>query len=219
MEKPRERAVKRGIGALTDSELVAILLRTGTKGKNVLEVADAMLERFDGSFLSMRNKAGVADLSEIDGVGPAKALTIQAALEIGYRIWQESLKEKKFFKRVEDVYEFCKDMTLMNVETVRVMVLDSQLGMVGSRDITTGTANASLIHPREVFGVAVRYPASGVIVIHNHPSGDPRPSGEDERITKRIKEAGEIIGIKLVDHVIVASGGFYSFAQQSQNLF
>ena len=213
MEKPRERAINHGIKSLSNAELISILLRTGKKGKNVVEVSEAMLKKFGDSLLEMQ-RARVEELSEIKGVGIAKALTIQAALEIGYRMWNESMREKKFVKSAEDVYNLCEDMTLLGVETVRVIVLDSQLGMITTRDITVGTATASLVHPREIFNVAVKYPASGIILVHNHPSGSPKPSEEDLKVTERVKKAGSIMGIKLLDHVIVASGGYYSFAQE-----
>ncbi len=215
MEKPRERAIEHGIDSLSNSELVAILLRTGRKGKNVVEVATDVLEEFGNSFLRMQ-KASVKELSKAKGVGYAKALTMQAALEIGKRMWRETLKERKPLKSSEDVYELCKDMILLDVEIVRVMILDSQLGLIASRDITVGTATASLIHPREIFAAAISYPSSGIILVHNHPSGDPKPSGEDEKITKRMKSASEIMGIKLVDHVIVTSQGHYSFAKDGK---
>ncbi len=213
MEKPRERAINHGIKSLSNAELISILLRTGKKGKNVVEVSEAMLKKFGDSLLEMQ-RARVEELSEIKGVGIAKALTIQAALEIGYRMWNESMREKKIVKSAEDVYNLCEDMTLLGVETVRVIVLDSQLGMITTRDITVGTATASLVHPREIFNVAVKYPASGIILVHNHPSGSPKPSEEDLKVTERVKKAGSIMGIKLLDHVIVASGGYYSFAQE-----
>ncbi len=213
MEKPRERAINHGIKSLSNAELISILLRTGKKGKNVMEVSEAMLKKFGDSLLEMQ-RARVEELSEIKGVGIAKALTIQAALEIGYRMWNESMREKKIVKSAEDVYNLCEDMTLLGVETVRVIVLDSQLGMITTRDITVGTATASLVHPREIFNVAVKYPASGIILVHNHPSGSPKPSEEDLKVTERVKKAGSIMGIKLLDHVIVASGGYYSFAQE-----
>ncbi len=213
MEKPRERALKRGIETLSDAELVSILLRTGTKGKNFLEVAEELLNKFDNSFVKMRNASFEEFFDSSLGIGEAKSLAIKAALEIGNRMWKESLKEKKFLKSAEEVYDFCKDMVLATVESVRVIALDSQLGIIAVKDLTVGIANASLIHPREIFGMAIRYPSSGVIVVHNHPSGNPTPSKEDEEVTYKIKEAGEILGIKLIDHVIVASHGFYSFSK------
>ncbi|MGC8611151.1 MAG: RadC family protein [Athalassotoga sp.] len=216
MEKPRERALKRGIETLSDAELVSILLRTGTKGKNFLEVAEELLNKFDNSFVKMKNASFEELFDSALGIGEAKSLAIKAALEIGNRMWKESLREKKFLKSAEDVYDFCKDMVLATVEQVRVIALDSQLGIIAVKDLTVGTANASLIHPREIFGMAIRYPSSGVIVIHNHPSGNPAPSKEDDEATHRIKEAGEVIGIKLIDHVIVASQGFYSFSKMSK---
>ncbi len=215
MEKPRERAVEHGINSLSDSELIAILLRTGRKGKNVTEVASDILEEFGNSFLRMQ-KANVKELSKVKGVGYAKALTMQAALEIGKRMWRETLSERKSLKTSEDVYELCKDMILLDVEVVRIMILDSQLGLIASRDVTVGTATTSLIHPREIFAAAISYPSSGIILVHNHPSGNPKPSNEDEKITKRMRNASEIMGIRLVDHVIVASKGYYSFAKDGK---
>ncbi len=215
MEKPRERAVNHGIKSLSNAELISILLRTGKKGKSVVEVSESMLKRFENSLLEMQ-RADVEDLLKVEGVGTAKALTIQAALEIGYRMWHESLRKKKTIESVEDVYNLCEDMILLSVETVRVIVLNSQLGMIATRDITIGTATASLIHPREIFSVAVKYPTSGIILVHNHPSGNPKPSDDDFKVTKRVKDAGKIMGIELLDHVIVASGGYYSFAQENK---
>ena len=215
MEKPRERAVNHGIKSLSNAELISILLRTGKKGKSVVEVSESMLKRFENSLLEMQ-RADVEDLLKVEGVGTAKALTIQAALEIGYRMWHESLRKKKTIESVEDVYNLCEDMILLSVETVRVIVLDSQLRMITTRDITIGTATASLIHPREIFSVAVKYPTSGIILVHNHPSGNPKPSDDDFKVTKRVKDAGKIMGIELLDHVIVASGGYYSFAQENK---
>ncbi len=216
MEKPRERAIERGIESLSDAELIAILLRTGTKGKYVVDVAEEILKKFEGSFVKMKS-ASLEELRDVScGIGNAKALTIKSALEIGHRMWKESLKEKKFLRSADDVYDFCKDMTLMTVECVRVIVVNSQLGAIAVKDVTIGTANASLIHPREIFGIAVRYPSSGVIVVHNHPSGNPKPSKEDEEATYKIKEAGEILGIKLLDHIVVATDGFYSFSKSGK---
>ncbi len=216
MEKPRERAIERGIESLSDAELIAILLITGTKGKYVVDAAEEILKKFEGSFIKMKN-ASLEELRDAScGIGNAKALKIKAALEIGQRMWKESLKEKKFFKSANDVYDFCKDMTLMTVEYVRVIVVNSQLGAIAVKDVTVGTANAALIHPREIFGIAVRYPSSGVIVVHNHPSGNPKPSKEDEEATYKIKEAGEILGIKLLDHIVVAADGFYSFSNSGK---
>lgn len=216
MEKPRERAIKRGIETLSDAELLSIILRTGTKGKNFLVVAEELLEKFNNSFVKMKNASLEEFFDASLGIGKAKSLAIKAALEIGNRMWRESLKEKKFLKSAEDVYEFCKDMTLANVEYVRVIALDSQLGVIAFKDLTVGTANASLIHPRETFRMAIGYPSSGIIMVHNHPSGNPTPSKEDEEITYKMKSAGEILGIKLIDHVIVGTQGFYSFSKMAK---
>lgn len=215
MEKPRERAINHGIKSLSNAELISILLRTGKKGKNVVEVSESVLKKFGNSLLEMQ-RADVKDILEVEGVGIAKSLTIQAALEIGYRMWNESLRGKKVIRSAEDVYNLCEDMILLNVEAVRIIVLDSQLGMIAVRDITVGTATSSLIHPREIFSVAVRYPASGIVLVHNHPCGNPEPSNDDFKVTKRVREAGKIMGIKLLDHVIVASNGYYSFAQEKR---
>ncbi|WP_036222006.1 RadC family protein [Mesoaciditoga lauensis] len=217
MEKPRERAKKYGIESLSDAELVAILLRTGRNGKNVVSVAEEMMRAFENSFLRME-KADVKELSQIAGVGTAKALTIQASLEIGKRMWKESLKLKRRLETPQDVFEFCKDMTLLNVEVVRVMAMDGKLGVIASKDLTVGTATMSLIHPREVFAFAVSYPTSGIILVHNHPSGDPLPSENDKKITQKIEAASKVMGIALLDHIIVAAKGYYSFSEGKAKL-
>ncbi len=217
VEKPRERAKKYGIGSLSDAELIAILLRTGRSGKGVVGVAEEIMEEFDNSFLRMKN-ASVKELSEIAGIGTAKALTIQASLEIGRRMWKESLKSRHHLTNPQDVFEFCKDMILLNVETVRVLAMDGKLGVIASKDLTIGTATASLVHPREIFAFAISYPSSGIIVVHNHPSGDPSPSEEDRKITRRIEDASKIMGITLLDHIVVASKGYYSFSKDEKRL-
>jgi DNA repair protein RadC len=217
MEKPRERAEKYGIEALSDAELVAILLRTGRNGKDVLGVAEEMMKTFDNSFLRME-KACMTELSKISGIGKAKALTVQAALEIGKRMWKESLKDKRRLASAKDVFEFCKDMTLLNVEMVRVIAMNGKLEVVASKELSIGTATASLIHPREVFAFALSYPTSSIILVHNHPSGDPSPSENDRKITQKIKNASRIMDIPLLDHIVVASGGYYSFSNDELNL-
>ncbi len=212
MEKPRERANKHGISALSETELIAILLRTGRKGKNVMELAEEVWNAFDNSFLRME-KGSANEFLKISGMGTAKALTLQAALEIGKRMWKESVKAHKFVKNAKDVFELCKDMTLFNVEKVRLLLLDAKARLIASKDITVGGTISSPLHPREIFSFAVSYPTVAIVLVHNHPSGDPAPSESDKKVTQRISRACEIMDLKFLDHVIISSSGYFSFSE------
>ncbi len=212
MEKPRERARKRGISALSDSELIAILLRTGKNGKDVTTLAREVWNAFDGSFLRME-RGNTQEFMRISGMGMAKSLTLQAALEIGKRMWRESVKNRKSLRKAEDVFEVCKDMTLFKVEKVRVLLLDAKSHLMAYKDLSVGTAMSSLIHPREIFSFAVSYPTAAMILVHNHPSGDPTPSESDKKVTKRISKACEIMEMRFLDHVIISPGGYFSFSE------
>lgn len=210
-DMPREKLIELGSRALTNSELIAILLRTGSNEMDVLELSQELLKKF--GTLTRLLAAELSEISSIKGIGPAKAVTLKAALEIGNRVFKEIASTTKTALRdPESVYYLCHDMTLLEEEAVRIISLDSKLKLSGYETVSLGTIDSSLLHPREVFKSAIKKAAAAIIVVHNHPSGDPTPSSEDIKITEKLSDAGKIIGIKLLDHVIIGKGKYYSFS-------
>ncbi|HCO70048.1 MAG TPA: JAB domain-containing protein [Mesotoga infera] len=208
---PRERLLKYGPGSLSNSELIAILLRTGAKGKGVVQLSEELLDHY-GSLTALLS-AEVAELMTAKGLGTAKAVCLKAALELGQRIFREMTERTKVrLDEPQGVYYLCNDMAFMDRETVRVISLDTKLNYRGLNTVSVGILDSSLLHPREVYKPAISRTAAAIILVHNHPSGDPSPSKEDEGITSKIRDAGETLGIKMLDHVIIGSGKYYSFA-------
>lgn len=212
-ERPRERLERLGPSALSDSELLAILLRTGTRNMSALEIANGILSEKGLPFLA---QADILELQEFVGLGMAKAAHIKAAIELGRRISSFSTIRKQI-KAPSDVAALLTDeMQYLPKEEFRVLLLNTKNIVLRMETISIGTANASLAVPREIFQKAVAYKAvTAVILIHNHPSGDPSPSAEDIAITKRILEAGKIIGIDVLDHIIIGQGKFCSMKEQA----
>jgi len=208
---PREKLIEYGAGSLTNSELIAILLRTGSKGKGVIQMSEELLNYY-GSLTALLS-AEVSELMNIKGLGTAKAVCLKASLELGQRIFREMSENTRVrLDEPEGVYCLCHDMAFMDRETVRVISLDTKLNYRGLNTVSIGILDSSLLHPREVYKPAISRTAAAIILVHNHPSGDPSPSKEDEGITSRIRNAGETLGIKMLDHVIIGSGRYYSFA-------
>lgn len=210
IEQPREKLLKYGVDKLTEAELLAILLRTGKKGKNVLQVASAMLKKFPGVSLS---NASIENLRKIDGVGEVKALEIVACFELGRRLLKD--KQAGLVLAPRAVAEKMSDERTSKKEHFVVFFLDTQNQVIRKELVSIGTLNASIIHPREVFEPAIKFLASHIIVAHNHPSGSLEPSDEDLSVTKRLKEAGQLLGIQLLDHVIVTATGYSSLKEQN----
>ncbi|MEJ5258406.1 MAG: DNA repair protein RadC [Fervidobacterium sp.] len=203
---PRERLLNDGAQNLTTEELIAILLRTGTKEKDVIALSREIFDRYDRSLYKL-SKATIDELREIKGLGDVKIVTLLSALEISKRLVKEEYKESFVsLKSPEDVYKYCIDMQSFEQEVVRVLFVDSKLRLIGSKDISKGTINTSIAHPRDIFREALTKNAPGIIVAHNHPSGDPTPSTDDIEITKKLIEAGKIIGITVHDHVVIGTG-------------
>lgn len=208
VDRPREKLEKYGAGKLSNSELLAILLRTGGKGINVVELAEKILKKFSGVGLASAN---FAELKKTFGLGPAKACEVIACFELGRRL----LKDKKsaLLLSPQDVWEELKDIRDHKKEHFVVFYLDTRNQEIKHETISVGTLNASLIHPREVFEPAIKHNAAQILAAHNHPSGSTEPSVEDREVTKRLVEAGKILGIEVVDHVIVSKSGFASFKE------
>jgi DNA repair protein RadC len=211
-DRPRERLWSLGPAALTTAELLAIVLSTGGAGQDVLEVAGRLLEMADGSLRRLARRPG-AELLRSPGIGPTKAGRLMAAFELGARIAREARPPVQRIREPEDVLRlFGPRLRDLQVEEFHLLALDSQSQVLREVLITRGLLNSSLVHPREVFRAAIVEAAAGIIVVHNHPSGDPTPSAEDRAATKQLASAGQLLDVPLYDHVIIAGDRFVSFA-------
>ena len=209
VDRPREKLEKYGPEKLSNSELLAILLGTGSKGVNVVELSNKILKKFSGDGIS---KANIKELKNTFGLGSAKACEIVACFELGRRLLQN--KQSVLLLSPQDVWDQLKDIRDNKKEHFVVFFLDAQNQEIKREVISVGSLNANLVHPREVFEPAVRHLAAQVIIAHNHPAGDPEPSEDDLTITKRLIEAGKIMGIEINDHIIVTQSGFFSFKEK-----
>ena len=216
--RPRERLVKSGATSLSIPELLAIILRTGVKGISVFDLSKKLFDEFGKSLINLMN-ANLKEIESVEGIGTVKAVTLKASLELGKRLHEELQNVPKRLDNPRKVFEYCQDMRFLEKETVRVLCLDSKLHIITHADVSLGTTTSSLIHPRDVFRIAVRTNSSGIILVHNHPSGDFTPSLEDRKITEILKKAGEILGIELIDHIIVSKKGYYSFKRNGGGNF
>lgn len=202
-DRPREKLASRGAAALSDSELIAILLRTGLPGANAVEVAKELLARYQS--LGGLARCTVEELSKIKGVGFAKAVQLAAAFGLGARLARETLSKSKI-DSPELVYDLLgSDMRALHKESLRAILLDTRYHLLRIEEIALGSLNESIAHPREIFRPAIIYSAYAVIVVHNHPSGDPSPSEADHRLTRRLAEAAQLLQINLLDHIIIGA--------------
>ncbi len=207
--RPRERLLKDGVESLSDMELMAILLRTGTASVSAIELAAMLLSQFKG--LRSILDATVEELSTVKGVGLAKAAQVKAALELGRRLASRPAEEKPCIKSPEDAAGLVmEDMRYLDREYFRALLLNTKNHVLGLETISIGTLNSSSVHPRELFRNAIKRSAAALILVHNHPSGDPTPSREDLAVTKRLEETGKIIGIEVLDHIIIGDNKFVS---------
>ena len=202
-DRPREKLAAKGPEALSDSELLAILLGSGVKGKDVFQVAHAILRKLDKD----KKKIDVKALVSIEGIGFAKACQIVASFEFARR---RLLKESIFIQKAEDVLPIISYIADKKQEYFLCISLNGANEVIGNRVVTVGLLNTNQVHPREVFVDAISDRAASIIVAHNHPSGILEPSREDIIVTKRLKESGKLLGIELLDHVIFTSEGYYS---------
>jgi DNA repair protein RadC len=206
---PRERLDRLGPESLSDVELIALLLRTGGAGRTALGLASALLGRH-GGLHGLASAAG-RELGRHAGIGPAKSATLIAALELGRRIAARRLRAGDPVRSPEDVFRhFHPRLRDAPSERFLLLLLDGRHRMLREVAISQGTLTASLVHPREVFRPALREAAAAVVLVHNHPSGDPTPSAEDREVTERLAAAGELLGVPVLDHVVVAERGYAS---------
>ncbi|HEX2218828.1 MAG TPA: DNA repair protein RadC [Gemmatimonadales bacterium] len=211
-ERPRERLWSLGAGALTTVELLALLLGTGGEGRSVLELAAGLLDSNDGSLRRLAQRPR-AELLRTAGIGPTKAARLLAAIELGGRLAREERPPVQRIREPEDVVHlFQPRLRDLQVEEFHLLALDSQSQVLREVLVTRGLLNSSLVHPREVFRAAIAEAAAGIIVVHNHPSGDPTPSAEDRAVTRQLSEAGRLLDLPLYDHVIIAGDRFVSLA-------
>ncbi len=212
-ERPREKLLQRGPKALTDAELLAIIIRVGSGKATAVDLARSILSR-ERSLRAVASKTP-QELMRMKGIGEAKAVELLAAFEIGRRVNAAAPDERPVISSPEDVASMLVPrLRERKNESFWVLLLDSKNGLMHEEEVTVGTLNASLVHPREVFKVAIDRRAAAVIVAHNHPSGNPEPSNEDINVTRQLAEAGKIIGIPLHDHLIVAGDSYTSFAER-----
>lgn len=204
-DRPREKLAGRGADALSDCELLAILLRTGVQGANAIEVARQLLERY-GSLGGLA-RCNVTEMAQIKGIGPAKAIQLAAAFGLGIRLARETYSRLPM-KDAQQVYELLgPEMRAFRTEACRVLLLDTRLRLIRIEEISSGSLDESIAHPREVFRAAIVHSAYAIIFVHNHPSGDPSPSAADHRLTNRLREAAKLLMIDFYDHIIIGSPG------------
>ena len=211
-EFPREKMLKDGVESLSNAELIAVLLRTGSKNKTVIELANELL-KVDHEGIRFLKSSSIEELCEIEGIGISKATLIKAALELGVRVAESEIVRYQV-KNPWDIYKYyMESMRYLKEEIFKTVLLNTKKEIITDIDVSHGTLNSSLVHPREVFKQAIKKSANKIILIHNHPSGNVEPANEDIHITDRLIECGKIIGIEVIDHIIIGDGIYYSFKE------
>jgi DNA repair protein RadC len=209
-DRPREKLLARGPGALSDAELLAVVLRTGGRGLSAVDLGRGILEAF--SDFRQAATAGAGDLCKVKGLGLAKAAQILAVMEIAKRYGEHEFKPGEAFRGSADVYaHFRERLADERREHFYAVLLDNKHRKIKDVSVSQGSLTASIVHPRDVFAPVVREAAAAVIFVHNHPSGDPTPSKEDIEITRRLREVGEVMGVRVLDHIVVGKGRYVSF--------
>jgi len=212
-DRPRERLDSLGPTALSDAELLALLLRTGDHRRDALAVAKSLLDCHGG--LHGLARAAGRELKAAPGIGPAKSASLRASLELGRRLAARRLHPGAAIRGPGDVFaHFHPSLRLATQERFIALLLDGRHRVMREEVVSQGTLTASLVHPREVFRPALRESAAALILVHNHPSGDPTPSAEDREVTRRLVRAGELLGVRVIDHIVVAERGFCSLRDE-----
>jgi len=217
-QRPRERLEKQGAGVLSNAELLAILLRVGTKGFNAVQVGQRLLYQFRG--LDGLQRATFNELCEVDGVGRAKAAQIKAAIELGCRLSSLTPEDRVMINSPQDIADQVQyQMAGLEQEELWVLLLDTRNHLLQTHHLYKGSLNASSVRPAEIYRAGIRDNAASLIIVHNHPSGDPSPSPEDIRLTKMLVEAGNLLELPVLDHVIIGARGFVSIKSQYPDLW
>ncbi|GBF73919.1 hypothetical protein PA598K_02244 [Paenibacillus sp. 598K] len=212
-DRPRERMMQFGAEALSHTELLAILLRTGTRSESAVHLASRILQ-------SCGSLAGLVDMSleeltAIRGIGPAKAVQLRAGIELGRRLSREGRETRLTVRRPQDAADYLmEELRYLKKEHFICLFLNTKNQLIAQETLSVGTLNASLVHPREVFRAAIKCSSASLICVHNHPSGDPTPSPEDVALTRRLVEAGELVGIDVLDHIVIGEQQFVSLKEQ-----
>jgi DNA repair protein RadC len=217
-DRPREKLASRGPAALTDAELLAIFFGTGRRGQSAVELGRVLIRHF-GS-LQRISRQSVEELGKIPGIGPAKASQLAAVFEFGRRLARERYREHPV-DRPEAVYDLLgAELRALNQETVRLLLLDNRANLIHHTEITRGTLNECIAHPRDIFRAAIAWSAASFIIVHNHPSGNPNPSAADISLTRQLRDASALLKIELQDHVIIGTPSetpgslpYYSFRE------
>ena len=213
IERPREKLCHFGVTTLTNSELMAIVLQSGSREESAIGLGQNIINMFDHGIQGL-NDVTVEELTAVKGVGIAKACQITAAVELGRRV---SKCKKNILGKINSpktvVEFFQEELRHLNKEKFIVVFLNTKNLITSYEVVSVGSLSASIVHPREVFNRAIKKSAASIILIHNHPSGNPSPSREDEAITKRLCNVGEVVGIKILDHIIISEDGYFSFKE------
>jgi DNA repair protein RadC len=213
-DRPREKLLKKGAGALSNSELLAILLRTGVKGNSAIDLARQIIDKF-GTFRNM-NHTDMREWKEFKGLGPAKIAQIQAALEIGRRFREVEIRgSKQKIANAKDIFDILMpQMRDLKTEVFKVAYLNSNNRIIEISDAATGTVNQAMPIVREIIHAALQKFAAAIICVHNHPSANIAPSPEDKKFSQELSAAGKLMGIKVLDHIIIGDGNYFSFADE-----
>ncbi|API90674.1 MULTISPECIES: RadC family protein [Virgibacillus] len=212
-DRPRERLLKNGPAHVSNAELLAIILGSGTREESVISLANRLLMHFEG--LKLLNDATIEELTAIKGIGTAKGVLILAAMELGKRMNGFQPEERYVIRSPEDGADYVmEELRSLNQEHFVALFLNTKNQIIHRQTIFIGSLNASIVHPREVYREAVKRSAASVIVAHNHPSGDPTPSQEDIYVTRRLVESGKMIGIELIDHLIIGNRNYVSLKEK-----
>jgi DNA repair protein RadC len=214
-ERPREKLYSHGPSALSNEELLAIIIRTGNKKDSAIDIARKILSRDNRGLVYLRDTT-LQELMETKGVGECKAAQILAAIELGKRLnYKEALNKVRINEPSTIANLYMDEMRYLQKEHFRIVLLDTKNQIIVTEEISVGTLNASIVHPRDVFKAAIKRNSNAMILIHNHPSGDPTPSNEDMNITNRLIDAGNLIGIKVLDHIIIGDNRYISFKEKN----
>ena len=214
-DRPREKLLEKGAQALTETELVAIILRNGnaSTGQTAIDQARQLLDKFQS--LKGIDQASISEITSFKGIGPAKASQIKASLEMARRIGNQPWENGQPLRSSEDVFHHFRDLLEKEKrEFFYVVLLNNKNRKLRDVKISEGSLTAALVHPREVYNPVIRESAAAVIFVHNHPSGDPSPSAEDIEITRRLKEVGEVMGVRVLDHIVIGHDRYFSFSDK-----
>ena len=214
-ERPYEKCLQNGASSLSDAELLAVMLRSGTQGKNSLELARTLLQSNNGEYgLLNIHQLTLEKLRSIKGIGKVKAVQILCLSELAKRLSKAKAKEKLTFTLPSSIADYyMEEMRHQKQEHMKLLMLNTKSQLIGETNVSKGTVNAALVSPRELFIEALDKGAVSIILLHNHPSGDPAPSTNDILLTKRVKDAGALIGVELLDHIIIGNNCYMSFSE------